>query len=154
MGLRGPAPKPRALKLIEGKYCENKREPEPAMVMPKCPSHLDKLAKREWKRLAPILMRMRVLTEADGIILGNLCTAYSTMIQAQEAVRQKGLVTKTESGFIMQNPFLKVANTAMEQVYKYAREFGLSPSSRTRIQMDIETLNTPAAGDLERALCG
>lgn len=70
------------------------------------------------------------------MVLASLCTAYSTMIQAQEGLQKSGLLTKTASGYVQQNPLLGIANTAMAQVYRHAREFGLSPSSRTRIAME------------------
>ncbi len=39
------------------------------------PAHLDADAKKEFRRLANMLLRIRVLTEADGIALANLCQA-------------------------------------------------------------------------------
>jgi hypothetical protein len=40
---------------------------------------------------------------------------------------------KSPNGFPVQNPYLSVANRAMKQVKEFASEFGLTPSSRTRI---------------------
>src|SRR5437879_3919457 len=70
MGLRGPAPKPTSLVVLEGNRGRrpiNDREPKPRAVRPKCPAYLDEAGQKEWKRLIPILTRMRILTEADGI---------------------------------------------------------------------------------------
>jgi P27 family predicted phage terminase small subunit len=91
MGLRGPAPKPTAIRIIDsnpGKRPLNGREPQPDAVEPRCPDHLDKDARKEWRRLVPILLRMRVLTEADGYSLANLCQAYSTMAKAQQKAQR------------------------------------------------------------------
>jgi P27 family predicted phage terminase small subunit len=130
----------------------------PKAVPPAMPRHLDKTAKREWKkewkRLLPILTQMRVLTEADGIQLGNLCVAYSTLIQAQEKLAKTGLLTKSPNGYIQQSPLLSISNTAMEQVIKLSRECGLSPSSRVRLQMEPGPVDDDGMDDLERALCG
>ena len=119
------------------------------------PRHLDKIARREWKRLLPILTQMRVLTEADGIHLGNLCTAYSTLIQAQEKLAKHGMLSKSPNGYVQQSPFLSISNTAMEQVIKLSRDFGLSPASRVRLYMEPGgSVDDDGMDDLERALCG
>ncbi len=91
MGLRGPAPEPTALKLHRGnpgKRPLNQWEPQPLPVPPACPAHLDADAKKEWRRLVKILMRMRVLTEADGMALASLCQALSTMTKAQQKLNE------------------------------------------------------------------
>jgi P27 family predicted phage terminase small subunit len=137
VGTRGPAPKPTSLVLLEGnigKRSLNRREPKPRSSRPKCPSHLDEAAVKEWKRLVPILSRMRVLTEADGMALSNLCQAFSTMVKAQEQLHKSGVLYKTKSGYIQQSPLLGIVNSQVDIVNRLCREFGLTPSSRTRIQ--------------------
>ena len=137
MGTRGPAPEPTALKIIKGnpgKRALNKLEPKPRAKKPICPDHLDEVAQREWKRLVPILLRMKVLTEADYIALANLCQTYSTMVKAQEQLNKAGILFKTPSGYIQQSPLISVVNGCIEKLNALCREFGLTPSSRTRIQ--------------------
>jgi len=136
MGYRGRTPKPTALELAQG--CPGKRsinhaEPQPRAVVPRCPTHLDERARKEWRRLVPILMQMRVLTEADGIALGNLCQSYSTMVRAQEKLNEMGILYKAPSGYVMQSPLLAVVNTCIETINKLSREFGLTPAARSRI---------------------
>ena len=68
MATRGRKPKPTALKLLEGnpgKRPLNGREPVPPRAALKCPAWLLPEAKKEWKRLAPALEAMGVLTMAD-----------------------------------------------------------------------------------------
>ena len=154
MGFRGPNPKPRALQVLEGnpgKRPLNPLEPQPSLRRPKCPDYLDEAAKREWKRLVPILEAMRVLTEADGIALGNLCMQYALLQEAQTKLRKTGLLMKTRSGFIQQSPLVAVVSSTVDQVNKLCREFGLTPAARTRIQV---APGDSASGDpLEDALC-
>ena len=138
MGLRGPAPKPTAIRIAEGnpgKRPLNRLEPKPRPDEPRCPEHLDKEARREWRRLVPILLRMRVLTEADGHALANLCQAYSTMVKAQTKLSESGLLLKTPSGYVQQNPLLGIVNNCVETITKLSREFGLTPASRVRLQV-------------------
>ena len=68
MATRGRKPKPTALKLLEGnpgKRPINEHEPIPPKGTVKCPTWLEPEAKKEWKRLAPSLEAMGVLTQAD-----------------------------------------------------------------------------------------
>src|SRR5688572_24799602 len=121
MGYRGPTPKPSVIEIAEGcpgKRPVNGREPTPRTIAPKCPDHLDEAARKEWRRLVPILRRMRVLTEADGIALGNLCQTYSTLIQAQEKLTKMGILYKTKSGYVMQSPLLGVVNQCVDTITK------------------------------------
>jgi P27 family predicted phage terminase small subunit len=144
MGLRGPAPKPTAIKKAEGnpgKRKLNTQEPQPLPGVPECPDHLDAIAKKEWSRLSEILMAMKVLTEADYIALGNLCQAYSTLIAAQKHLNKGGILFKTPNGYIQQNPLLGIIRAQMNIVNELVREFGLTPSSRTRIAVEEPDTN-------------
>ena len=105
---------------------------------PPCPDHLDTMAKREWKRLVKILLRTRVLTEADGLALANLCQAWSTLVKAQTKLNESGLLLKTPSGYIQQSPLLGIVNNCTDTVVKLSREFGLTPSSRSRLEVPPE----------------
>lgn len=42
-------------------------------------------------------------------------------------------MVKAPSGFPVQSPFLAIANKALEQMTKLMIEFGMTPSSRTRV---------------------
>jgi phage terminase small subunit len=80
MGRRGPAPKPTALKLLQGnpgKRAINGREPKPKTGMPRCPDWLDEEAKACWKRIVPQLNGMGVLTLIDADALANYCDTWS-----------------------------------------------------------------------------
>ena len=152
MGYRGPAPKPSSLVLLEGnpgKRPTNKLEPQPRRAAPKCPAYLDENAKTEWRRLVPVLRRMKVLTEADYMALSSLCQAYSTMVKAQSKLTESGLLFKTQSGYVQQSPLLSIVNSCVETITRLAREFGLTPASRTRLQMLSETNEAQADGILD-----
>jgi P27 family predicted phage terminase small subunit len=105
---------------------------------PSCPDHLDAAAKKEWKRLVKILLRVRILTEADGLALAILCQAWSTLVKAQTKLSESGLLLKTPSGYIQQSPLLGIVNNCTEKVVKLSREFGLTPSSRSRLEVPPE----------------
>ena len=102
--------------------------------VPYAPRHLNEVAQREWNRAARMLMQARVLTEADLVALELYCQAYGRWVEAEKKVAASGAVLKSaETGGLYQNPYLAIANKAHEQMMKLLPEFGMTPSSRTRI---------------------
>ena len=82
MATKGRKPLPTALKVLEGDRGKgrrpiNKEEPTPPQENVKCPAWLMPEAKKEWKRLAPSLIAMGILTEHDMEAFAGLCTAGS-----------------------------------------------------------------------------
>jgi P27 family predicted phage terminase small subunit len=142
MGYRGPIPKPSAIARAEGnpgKRRLNDGEPQPRATTPRCPDHLDAEAKKEWKRLVPVLRRMKVLTEADWMTLANLCQIWSTMVKAQKMLTERGILYKTPNGYIQQSPFFSMVNQCVDTITKLSREFGLTPAARSRMVAQTET---------------
>lgn len=78
------------------------------------------------------------------------CVIYVRWVKAEKMVRDKGEIIKTAAGNIIQNPYLSIANRALEQLNKLGAEFGMTPSSRSRVTTDI--LNPDQ--ELERMLFG
>jgi P27 family predicted phage terminase small subunit len=136
MGRRGPTPEPTAIRLVKGNPGRRpirESEPKPTVKAPECPPHLNDIAKGQWARLVPVLLSMRVLTEADEIALGNLCGAYATLIEAQNQMAKTGILYKTKSGHIQQSPLLSIINAQLNIVNSLLREFGMTPAARTRV---------------------
>jgi len=128
------------LKLVTGnpgKRKLNTHEPKPRVAIPRCPAHLDDEARREWKRMGRKLARMGLLTEIDHAAFAGYCQSWSRWKQAEEQVRKLGLVVKSPNNFPIQNPYLPIANKALEQIRQFIVEFGLSPASRSRVAADI-----------------
>ena len=75
---RGRRPKPTALKKLEGnpgKRPLNELEPVPPVASLRCPNYLLPEARKEWRRLAPILMNLGLLTAADAVPFAGYCQA-------------------------------------------------------------------------------
>jgi P27 family predicted phage terminase small subunit len=56
----------------------------------------------------------------------------------------KGLLVKTRNGNAIQNPLVGTANKAMADMMRYAAEFGMTPSARSRLSTDGEDKDDPA----------
>jgi len=50
-------------------------------------------------------------------------------------LKVEGAILTTDKHNLVQNPRLWVANKALDQMYKFMSEFGLSPSSRVRLNV-------------------
>lgn len=138
MGLRGPARKPTKLKLLEGNPGKRplpKNEPKPKPIVPKCPSWLDKEAKREWKRMAPELEKLGLLTVIDGTAFAAYCQAYSRWRAAEETLQKHGTVFKTPSGYIQQLPQVSIARNYAKLMKDFCAQFGMTPATRSSIDL-------------------
>ncbi len=142
MLMRGRKPKPTLMKELDGnpgKRAVNDREPVPPDGVPDCPEHLDEEARAEWFRTAAALKEMGLLSQADRSALAAYCVAYSRWVAAEAQVKKFGTIVKSPAqGFPMKSPYLTVADQAMEAMRKFMVEFGLTPSSRSRIRVPLD----------------
>ena len=93
-------------------------------------------AKAEWERVIPELQMMGLLSTADRAALAAYCTAWARWVEAEAMVRKLGTIVKSpEKGFPMKSPYLTIADQALETMRKLMVEFGLTPSSRSRIKV-------------------
>lgn len=170
MGLRGPIPTPTAVRKQNGNpgrrpFRDN--EPQPAAGPPEKPNKLSKPGRRVWDELIDELIPMRVLSRADQRALAQLSEdealldeAYSGVWQMVDALKKKA---KAERKALPGGPLLALLSMtsgrlAMASVRDLAarviierREFGLTPSSRSR----LDTVDGAGPMDsLELKLCG
>lgn len=138
MMTRGRKPKPTAQKKLAGnpgKRALPENEPVPPIGLPEPPAHLDDVAKAEYFRVGRMLEAMKLVTPLDGAMLAIYAQNYSRWVDAENNVRELGFMVKSPNGFPVQNPYLAVANRAMREMRGVLVEFGMSPSSRTRVRV-------------------
>lgn len=134
--IRGPKPTPTALKMLAGNpggRSLNLREPKPRGGAPHCPRWLKGEARKEWRRVAPELKRLGVLTSLDRAALAMYCEAWAWWLTAKQALEREGLTFTTPTGSIKARPEVAIMNQAAKQAHALACELGLTPSSRTRL---------------------
>lgn len=101
--------------------------PSSAVEIGRPPSWLGKEAKREWKRIAPILNDRKVLTEGDLGTVQSYCVAFGVMVQAQKQINKDGILLRDKK-----HPALGTLNAAQTTMRLAANELGLTPISRSR----------------------
>jgi P27 family predicted phage terminase small subunit len=138
--MQGRKPKPTAVKLLEGnpgKRALNHAEPKPRVVAPRVPGHLGDEENKKWKATVSELYALGLITTVDVDALAMYCVVFVRWVKAEKMVREKGEIIKTAAGNIIQNPYLSIANRALEQLNKLGAEFGMTPSSRSRVKADL-----------------
>jgi P27 family predicted phage terminase small subunit len=145
--MRGRKPKPTFLRVIGGNAGHraiNQREPTPRIAAPTPPAILNDDARNEWRRVASQLTKMGVLAVIDRSALAAYCSAFGDWIAATRAINRLaergdpfgGLLSKTTNGNVIQNPLVGIANKARADMVRFAAEFGMTPSGRSRVQAD------------------
>ena len=136
--MRGRKPLPTAIKKLRGNPGRrplNDAEPRFAHAVPRCPRHLSGDAKAEWRRVTVQLRTQGLITLIDRAALAAYCQAYGRWVQAEEALSKSSLLIKTTNGNVIPNPYLHIANRAMDDMRRFMIEFGMTPSSRSRIKV-------------------
>lgn len=145
--MKGRKAKPAVLKDLEGNPGHrpiSRGGPQPAAPTrtPRVPSFLNEHAKKEWRRMVKLLVRLRLYTDVDRAALAMYCQVYGRWVAAELELEKKigragsveaALVAVSEKGNPYQDPLLSVANAAWEQIRKMLAEFGLTPAARQRL---------------------
>ena len=77
---------------------------------------------------------MGILAKIDHAKLGIYCQAMSDIHAARTMIRKFGQVIK-QDGRLQQSPWVRIQNAAEVKVYKFASDFGFSPSDRMRLSV-------------------
>ena len=144
MGARGPKPLPSALKQQRGTYradraaaCEAQPigKPKPSAWLKQNPDALN-----EFRRLVRELSALGLIGSIDTNALTRYCVLWVRWRQAEDMVKKGGdtFVLKGDDGkvkTIMPSPHVSIARQLSEQLGRIEAEFGMNPSSRSRIEV-------------------
>lgn len=147
MGQRGPKPLPANVHALRGNASKKPIAQfldgvHPGVQIPPCPTHLTPDARIEWKRVASELEALGLICQIDRAALAAYCSAWAevvtcerkiTALNAKDADGSAGLVSITPSGYQQMSVWLQIRNRAYDRMMKFASEFGMSPSSRSRV---------------------
>lgn len=160
MGERGPKPVPANVHWLNGNPSKKTAAQlmdslQPEIEIPGCPPHLLPGAKKEWKRIAPELERYGLISKLDRAALQAYCQSYAEMEFAEKRLNAEikreakkreeeeaagreytggdGFMVKTINGNLVYSHWWVIANKARVQVDRFLANFGLSPSSRGRV---------------------
>ena len=119
-------------------------EPKPVPIAPKMFSWLAPEAKKCWRLLAPHLEKMGLLTIVDGHTFAAACENWAVWVECERFLQKNGrtieIIKTNDDGeeytsYIQQRPEVAIGNKALVAFKAFCTEFGLTPSSRTRIDI-------------------
>ena len=149
--MTGRPPVPFRLKVLRGNPGQRRLRPEPEPpVLPECPDppvHVTGYAAEEWRRTGPELHRLGLLTVADTSVFEAYCVSYGRWRELEEQLVGAELLIPGSRKNLKANPLIAAAAQARRDLARLGAEFGLTPSSRTR----VSAANVPLAskfGDL------
>jgi P27 family predicted phage terminase small subunit len=132
--LHGNASKKPLSQLLDGVH--------PEVEIPKCPPHLQAEAKKEWRRIAVELETLGLVTRIDRAALAAYCAAWAEVVFCEKKISaaneadpkgEAGMIWDTPSGYKQMSVWLQIRNRAYDRMMKFAAEFGMSPSARSRV---------------------
>jgi P27 family predicted phage terminase small subunit len=134
----GTKPTPRNLRIVRGMDRpdrQNDDEPVLPISIPHPPEYLTDSQQNIFTDMARKLARMRVMSDADIDALAIYAVNFIEMVDANERIREMGLVVRApKTNVPMHNPFLSIRNNAQKTCLTILTEFGMTPSSRTRVK--------------------
>ena len=149
----GRKPKPTPLKILEGSKIRGTtiNEPKPTPGAPPMPERLkvDPVASAKWVELCDVLVPLGVLTVADGEALATLCEVHSAEQACLLELRASGAVKESDRGY-KTNPAGPLYRSLVGQKAALLCEFGLTPSSRTRVHAEAGHKNGEAENPITR----
>lgn len=150
--MKGRKPLPTNLKVIRGtaQPCRlNEKEPRPVKLQKlTAPKTLSDAARKHWRSVARKLEKCGVLTVMDQDALALYCELYAQWVDANAMVQKKGMVIadaryrhkQSDPGqpvtVPVLSPYFRASLKLADQMKQLLGEFGMTPSSRTRIRSD------------------
>lgn len=154
MGKRGPKPLPTAIRLARGTYRPDRSafnepiatgKPKPPAVLKGNPDAL-----KEFRRLVKELSTLGILGSVDANALARYAVLWVRWRQAEEMLKKTGdtLAIRDREGkvkTVVASPHVAIARSLSEQLGRLEGEFGMTPSSRSRIE--VQPPAPPAEAD-------
>ena len=134
--MRGRKPKPSALKLLDGNPGKHEipNDPKPA-GRAEAPHYLSVEAQKHWYQHAKALNDCEILTAVDATVFAMLCEQYALWREAEGHVLEDGRVKTSAKGYQYKSAWETIRGKAVLDYLRLAVEFGLTPSSRSRISV-------------------
>lgn len=145
--MRGPPPKPDAIKIAQGTMRSNRQRKNPPIASgcPRCPFTINSIAGRKWKEIIAGLKRLGLIDTIDQTHIEGLCRQYQLAKEADKLIAKEGILISGSMGSIVANPACNVSAKAWSAVRQYGNDLGLNHLSRQR----MESTATQVEDDIE-----
>ncbi|MBI1396939.1 MAG: phage terminase small subunit P27 family [Betaproteobacteria bacterium] len=162
MGTRGPKPLPANVHMLRGNPSKKPIASllddvvRPDVSIPDPPEFLGPEAVAEWNRITGHLAKLGLVTELDRAVLTAYCTAWADLdwverqiaaAAASDPTGQDGRITKREGAAPRIGALVKMKYEVLASLDRFAAEFGMSPSARSRVTPSDPQLDLPGIED-------
>lgn len=156
MGKRGPLPQSAALKILAGNPGKRpiRRGTSAASGAVACPEWLKGEARAEWKRLAPALLKAEILKPVDQVSFSIYCQTIARWRECQRVIDQHGPLYLNARGSLLARPEVAMGIKWGKEARALGAEFGLSPASRARLEVNDEGTDDCRRCGMPEDLCG
>ena len=153
----GPPRAPTKIRMMRGTLRADRTNPHearPIIAAPRCPRELQGEARKFWKRTAPRLIALGLLSEIDEGMFAAYCSAWDRWLTCIERVKQDGLMVISKTRGPILNPLLKEIASCETALRNFGGHFGLSPASRSKVQAIPVAPVMPSASGAEEKYFG
>lgn len=138
--MAGRRPKPTVVKALAGnpgKRPLNANEPKAPASSGRAPRGLGEEAGRFWRRYAPVLAELGVLTLVDEPALHMAAEHYEVALRAATQLHTEELIVEGHDG-PRKNPLAQILRDNSTALRGFLTEFGMTPAARSRIHVEGE----------------
>lgn len=128
---------PAQLKVIEGNFRADRHSHGPVVEigLPPCPKWLPRRARKHWDQLGAELVKVGLISVVDGSAFTLHCDSFGKYQEATEKLKTlQDLQDETPNGLMIQSALFTIRNKLWDQVLSSAKEFGLTPAARSKVQ--------------------
>jgi P27 family predicted phage terminase small subunit len=144
MSRRGAKPKPRDQKKKAGTLRKDRSFADEMVFdsltdKPKAPEFLGAYGQAEWDRVVTQLYARWILSETDLTLVQAYCFEMEQYYEDRDVTKTEGkyspMTNKAGEMYLAVHPAVNAGNKHLANALRIATEFGLTPSSRTRISV-------------------
>jgi P27 family predicted phage terminase small subunit len=110
------------------------RQSEPKYTLPLGgpPKDLCKIAQAEWVRVTDLMAATGVATAIDSSVLAVYCRTWAECVRLRAVTLKRGFSYEAEEC----REIVKLLAVAEDRLCKLAQQFGFTPASRARVQVN------------------
>lgn len=135
---------PTAMKVLKGtarkdRTLPNEMNPKLARIPKPAPNELNAEGKAEWEKIYRELVEVGVMTVIDDSMLFTYCNEFGKYLELEKKLNgNNGRTVENVAGNIVVSADELLAQKCLKEARTTAMQFGLTPSSRTRIPSGIK----------------
>jgi len=111
------------------------------VMTPETPDVLDETATEIWQKVTKRLEDTGLISILDEFMLTRYCDLYSQYLKASQFIRKRKALTypvRDDEGQVIrmkEYPEVKIMSALSKDLLAIEREFGMSPSARSRVEV-------------------